>query len=42
MQTVKMEGPGRFNAGKTEFIRSVIEIDVASTERKFSSDVDGI
>jgi len=28
---------GPFNAGKTEFIRSVSEIDVVSTERKVSS-----
>jgi signal recognition particle receptor subunit beta len=28
---------GPFNAGKTEFIRSVSEIDVVSTERKISS-----
>jgi signal recognition particle receptor subunit beta len=29
---------GPFGAGKTEFIRSVSEIDVVSTERKISSD----
>jgi len=29
---------GPFNSGKTEFIRSVSEIDVVSTERKISSD----
>ncbi len=34
MQTVKMVVTGPFNAGKTEFIRSVSEIDVVSTERK--------
>jgi small GTP-binding protein len=33
MQTVKMVVTGPFNAGKTEFIRSVSEIDVVSTER---------
>lgn len=38
MQTVKMVVTGPFNAGKTEFIRSVSEIDVVSTERKISSD----
>lgn len=36
MQTVKMVVTGPFNAGKTEFIRSVSEIDVISTERKIS------
>ena len=34
MQTVKMVVTGPFSAGKTEFIRSVSEIDVVSTERK--------
>jgi signal recognition particle receptor subunit beta len=34
MQTVKMVVTGPFNAGKTEFIQSVSEIDVVSTERK--------
>jgi len=38
MQTVKMVVTGPFSAGKTEFIRSVSEIDVVSTERKISSD----
>jgi len=37
MQTVKMVITGPFSAGKTEFIRSVSEIDVVSTERKLSS-----
>jgi small GTP-binding protein len=37
MQTVKIVVTGPFNAGKTEFIRSVSEIDVVSTERKLSS-----
>lgn len=37
MQTVKIVVTGPFNAGKTEFIRSVSEIDVVSTERKISS-----
>jgi small GTP-binding protein len=36
MQTVKMVVTGPFNAGKTEFIRSVSEIDVVSTERKIT------
>lgn len=38
MQTVKMVVTGPFSAGKTEFIRSVSEIDVVATERKISSD----
>jgi uncharacterized protein len=42
MQTVKMVVTGPFNAGKTEFIRSVSEIDVVSTERKVSSDKERI
>lgn len=37
MQTVKMVVTGPFNAGKTEFIQSVSEIDVVSTERKIST-----
>lgn len=37
MQTVKMVVTGPFNAGKTEFIRCVSEIDVVDTERKISS-----
>lgn len=40
MQTVKMVVTGPFNAGKTEFIRSVSEIEVVSTERKISSSRD--
>jgi len=42
MQTVKMVVTGPFNSGKTEFIRSVSEIDVVSTERKISSEVEKI
>ena len=38
MQTVKMVVTGPFSAGKTEFIQSVSEIDVVSTERKISND----
>ena len=38
MQTVKMVVTGPFNAGKTEFIRSVSEIDVVSTEKRISAD----
>ena len=33
MQTVKIVVTGPFNAGKTEFINSISEIDVVSTER---------
>ena len=35
-QTVKIVVTGPFNAGKTELIRSVSEIDVVSTEKKVS------
>jgi small GTP-binding protein len=40
MQTVKMVVTGPFNSGKTEFIRSVSEIDVVSTERRVTSAVE--
>src|SRR5512134_669941 len=42
MQTVKMVVTGPFAAGKTEFIRTISEIDVVSTERKISSDAERI
>ncbi|MFZ5916723.1 MAG: GTP-binding protein [Chloroflexota bacterium] len=42
MQTVKMVVTGPFSAGKTQFIRSISEIDVVSTERKISSDSERI
>ncbi len=42
MQTVKIVVTGPFNSGKTEFIRSVSEIDVVSTERKISSEAEKI
>jgi small GTP-binding protein len=42
MQTVKMVITGPFNAGKTEFIQSVSEIDVVATERKISSEAEKI
>ena len=42
MQTVKMVVTGPFNAGKTEFIRSISEIDVVSTERKISSEYERV
>lgn len=38
MQTVKMVITGPFNAGKTEFISSVSEIEVVSTERRISDE----
>jgi small GTP-binding protein len=42
MQTLKMVVTGPFNAGKTEFIKSVSEIDIVSTERKISSEIERI
>ncbi|MEN6481600.1 MAG: ATP/GTP-binding protein [Anaerolineaceae bacterium] len=42
MQTVKIVVTGPFSSGKTEFIRSVSEIDVVSTERKISSEIEKI
>ena len=42
MQTVKMVVTGPFSSGKTQFIQSVSEIDVVSTERKISSDAERI
>ena len=42
MQTVKMVVTGPFSAGKTEFIRSISEIDVVSTERKISTEAERI
>jgi hypothetical protein len=36
MQTVKVVVTGPFNSGKTEFITSISEIDVVSTERRIS------
>ena len=38
MQSVKMVVTGPFSAGKTEFIRTVSEIDVVSTEKKISAE----
>lgn len=40
MQTVKMVITGPFSSGKTEFIRSISEIDVVSTEREISSEAE--
>jgi hypothetical protein len=42
MQTVKMVVTGPFAAGKTEFIRTISEIDVVSTERKITSEAERI
>ena len=42
MQTVKMVVTGPFNAGKTEFIQTVSEIDVVATERKISSEAERV
>jgi small GTP-binding protein len=42
MQTVKIVVTGPFSAGKTEFIRSVSEIDVVSTERKITAEPEKI
>jgi small GTP-binding protein len=38
MQTVKMVVTGPFSAGKTQFIQSISEIDVVSTERRITSE----
>lgn len=38
MQTVKMVVTGPFNSGKTEFIRSVSEINVVSTEKRITAE----
>lgn len=38
MQTVKMVVTGPFSSGKTEFIRSISEIEVVSTERGISEE----
>jgi hypothetical protein len=42
MQTLKMVVTGPFNAGKTEFIRTVSEIETVSTERRISSEIERI
>lgn len=42
MQTVKIVVTGPFSSGKTEFIRSVSEIDVVNTERKITSTAEKI
>jgi small GTP-binding protein len=38
METVKIVVTGPFNAGKTEFISSISEIEVVSTERKITDE----
>ncbi|NJP05647.1 MAG: ATP/GTP-binding protein [Chloroflexaceae bacterium] len=38
MQTVKMVISGAVNSGKTEFIRTISEIEVVSTERRATDD----
>ena len=38
MQTVKMVISGAVNAGKTEFIKAISEIEVVSTERRATDD----
>jgi signal recognition particle receptor subunit beta len=40
MQTVKMVVTGPFSAGKTQFIRTISEIDVVSTERRLTSNAE--
>jgi uncharacterized protein len=42
MQAVKMVITGPFSAGKTEFISTVSEIDVVSTERRISSSAEQV
>ncbi|MBN1231166.1 MAG: ATP/GTP-binding protein [Anaerolineales bacterium] len=42
MHTVKMVVTGPFNAGKTEFIQTVSEIDVVATERKITSEAEKV
>jgi small GTP-binding protein len=42
MQTVKMVITGPFNSGKTEFIRSISEIDIVSTERKITTEAERV
>jgi len=42
MQAVKMVVTGPFAAGKTEFIRTISEIDVVSTERKITNPAERI
>jgi signal recognition particle receptor subunit beta len=41
-QTVKIVVTGPFNSGKTQLIRSVSEIEVVSTEKKVSTEVEKV
>jgi small GTP-binding protein len=41
-QTVKIVVTGPFNSGKTQLIRSVSEIDVVSTEKKVTTEVEKV
>ena len=41
-QSVKVVITGPFNSGKTEFVRAISEIDVVSTERFISSEVERV
>lgn len=41
-QTVKMVITGPFNSGKTEFVQAISEIDIVSTERTISTEVERI
>ena len=41
-QTVKIVVTGPFNAGKTELIRAVSEIEVVNTEKKVTSDTEKV
>ena len=40
MQTVKMVVTGPYSSGKTQFIRTISEIDVVSTERRVSAEAE--
>ena len=42
MQTVKMVITGPFNSGKTQFIRTISEIDVVATERKITAEAEKV
>ncbi len=42
MQTLKIVVTGPFNSGKTEFIQSISEIDVVSTDRKITRESERI
>ncbi len=42
MQNVKMVVTGPFNSGKTQFIQTVSEIDVVSTERRITTEAERV